>query len=289
MQREDMEILLEISAPAKDVESLQIWLEDAVIASDRVVRIDETRFLIVLHAEKVRTFAKTLLNWLQNHREARILLNLKSSGQRIPISSDLDPLSLSLTLSAKYSAGQKGIGEGKHEWHERASAGHGGGSGRGGVPTLPVTIYLSDERNHRQVEKALEKVLASAGLAIISRDEPEIGSWFRSMKVAKPRLVTGQEADITAKMMENLAPLLSALQPTKDAVIRVGALLIVKIDGAVTVHQLTPAQQFELDHRPTLATAPHEILAALALVEPNSTQTPAAAEWRIDSSPPHPS
>ena len=69
--------------------------------------------------------------------------------------------------------------------------------------------------------------------------------------------------------MHNLPPLLGALQPTKDAVIRTGALLIVKVDWTVNVLQLTAAQQLLLDHRPQLASTPHEIVAALNLVPPD--------------------
>ena len=66
------------------------------------------------------------------------------------------------------------------------------------------------------------------------------------------RLILAQDAVITAKLMENLPHVIESLQPTKDAVIRIGALLIVKVDWVVTVHQLTAAQQAMLDHQPQL-------------------------------------
>lgn len=77
------------------------------------------------------------------------------------------------------------------------------------------------------------------------------------------RLVLAQDAAVAATLLQNLGPVIVSLQPTKDAVIRVGALLIVKVDWVVTVSQLTAAQQLELDHRPALATSPGEIIAAL--------------------------
>ncbi len=49
---------------------------------------------------------------------------------------------------------------------------------------------------------------------------------------------------------------------------RAGALLIVKVDWEVQVHQLTAAQQARLDHRPQLAASPREIIGALQLTEP---------------------
>jgi hypothetical protein len=81
--------------------------------------------------------------------------------------------------------------------------------------------------------------------------------------MADTRLVLAQDAVITAKLMENLPPLIESLRSTKDAVIRIGALLIVKVDWVVSIHQLTAAQQALLDHRPQLAAVPHEILATL--------------------------
>jgi hypothetical protein len=74
---------------------------------------------------------------------------------------------------------------------------------------------------------------------------------------AESRIALAQDAAVTATMLQNLGPLLTALRPTKDAAIRVGALLIIKVDWIVSVHQLTAAQQHELDHRPELATSPH--------------------------------
>ena len=119
--------------------------------------------------------------------------------------------------------------------------------------SIPVTIFLSDAAAHLEVEKAVEQLLESADIKVISRDKPKLGSWFRSIKAkailppgasrdisasalhaAESRLITAHEANITAIMMQNLPPLLGALQPTKDAVIRVGALLVVKIEWAVT-------------------------------------------------------
>jgi hypothetical protein len=48
-------------------------------------------------------------------------------------------------------------------------------------------------------------------------------------------------------------------------VIRTGALLVVKLDWAVSVFELTPTQQVHLDQSPYLARSPHEIIAALSL------------------------
>jgi hypothetical protein len=70
---------------------------------------------------------------------------------------------------------------------------------------------------------------------------------------------------------------------THNACIRVGALLIVKVDWVVSIHQLTAAQQLHLDHQPNLATAPHKVLQALKLERVNP---PEKAPNYIDASIP---
>jgi hypothetical protein len=165
--------------------------------------------------------------------------------------------------------------------------------------TLPISIYLDDAAIHEQVEAAVDGLLASAELQIEERDEPVIGSWFRRMRagavqrVRSPagreaaltaahaldtRVNLAQDAVVTATLLQNLGPVITALQPTRDAVLRVGALLVVKIEWAVQVFQLTAAQQALLDHRPQLASSPKEIIAALALSDLSAVGIPQAAE-----------
>jgi hypothetical protein len=152
--------------------------------------------------------------------------------------------------------------------------------------TMPVTIYLTDEHHHAQVESAVETLLATAHLRIVDRDDPVIGSWFRRMTARakdsmqspasqdaalaaahalNSRLILAQDAEVTAKLLENLAPVIVALEPIRGAVIRAGALLVVKQEGDISVLQLSAAQQARLDHHPQLVRSPHEIVAAVSL------------------------
>ncbi|MEV0442956.1 helix-turn-helix domain-containing protein [Streptomyces spectabilis] len=155
------------------------------------------------------------------------------------------------------------------------------------VSPLLVTIYLSDEDAHTETQAAVEQLLATAGLDILDRDPPVIGSWFRRIRatlshatrsqvvresaliaahIADTRLVLAQDATITATMMQNVGPVIESLQPTKEAVVRIGAILIVKVDWEVRVLQLTAAQQAILDHQPQLATSPREVIGAISLL-----------------------
>jgi hypothetical protein len=162
--------------------------------------------------------------------------------------------------------------------------------------TVPVTIYLTDEDRHAQVESAVEAFLALAGLQIMTRDDPVIGSWFRRMTarakdglrsqasqdaaltaahVLDARLIFGQDAEVTAKLLENLGPVISSLEHVKGAVIRMGAVLLVKQDDEISVLQLTAAQQARLDHQPWLVRTPREIVAVLSQVaDPRSGTAP---------------
>jgi hypothetical protein len=162
-----------------------------------------------------------------------------------------------------------------------------------GTTLVPVSIYLSDERIHEEVEAAVEHWLAIVDVSIETRHEPVIGSWFRLMvasskrlfkgplgqemlltatHVADSHLVQAQDAYVTATLLQNVGPVLQALQPTQNAVVRAGALLIVKVDWLVQVHQLTAAQQAILDHHPELAASPREIIAALTSPKPASQE-----------------
>nr|WP_246481625.1 hypothetical protein [Amycolatopsis umgeniensis] len=151
---------------------------------------------------------------------------------------------------------------------------------------FPIAIYLSAAAGHEVVQGAVEDLVRTAGAEIIELGDPEIGSWMRRLvgrlkdaaetptgrdaavtaaHAVEARLVQAQDATNTATLMQNLAPMLTALQNTPSAVVRVGALLIVKNGDILAVHQLTAAQQFHLNHKPDLLTSPHDILQALGL------------------------
>lgn len=147
--------------------------------------------------------------------------------------------------------------------------------------TIPITLYLSESAGHEHVEAAVDELLWRAGIEVDERDDPIIGSWFRrlvgrlrtavtspagrqvtdtAVHAAETRLVHAQDAEVTAKLMQNLGPLIQSLEPYDNAVVRVGALLVMRFEGALAIHQLTPVQQLELDRNPALARSPLDIL-----------------------------
>lgn len=70
-----------------------------------------------------------------------------------------------------------------------------------------------------------------------------------------------------------MVPVVAALAEYREAVVRLGAVLVVKVDDQLVVHQLTAAQQVRLDHQPELSRLPKDILTALGL--PSTSGPPA--------------
>jgi hypothetical protein len=71
--------------------------------------------------------------------------------------------------------------------------------------TLPITIYLSDESVHEQVEAAVEDLLASVGGHIEHRDDPMFGSWFRRMRARVGRAARSPLAHETVTLAAHAA------------------------------------------------------------------------------------
>lgn len=150
----------------------------------------------------------------------------------------------------------------------------------------PLDIYLSDGADHAQVELAIEAWVATAGLEVLSRDDPVIGSWRRRLwvrpKVAGRSQLSQEIADatrlaielktyrawdaqVTGTLLAQTAPLVTSLQSTKDAVVRLGSILLVKVEWSLYITQLTASQQLKLSHQPGLLQSPAEILAYLEI------------------------
>lgn len=110
-----------------------------------------------------------------------------------------------------------------------------------------------------------------------SRNESVRRSWFRrawrnktvqevaavAAHAAESRGVLAQDAQVTATLMQHLGSVIESVQPLENVVIRMGSMLLVKVGDQVAVHNLTPAQQFRLDHQPHLLMSAGEVLAAL--------------------------
>ena len=171
---------------------------------------------------------------------------------------------------------------------------------------LPVSLYLENAEDKLEVQGALMKVLEAFDLEV--RDLwPEIrGSSFRSFlartrtsmrspefrtRLAKiERAVELQalhkvQAEVDAAQGDAVAKLITALGSTPTAMIQIGSVLLMKIDGEVTVRNLTQLELLHLERNPALLRAPAEALHELQRLNSaaESEQKPA-----VESGPSNP-
>ena len=149
---------------------------------------------------------------------------------------------------------------------------------------LRVVIYLSNVDELGRVEAEVEKLVESAGWKVLHREDSGTGSWFRRLWVKVPpmvdhrlgsELVRRPEAEVTATMLQHIGPVVTALQPTRDAVIWIGAVLVTKVDGEVSARELTLEEQSWLTQKPHVLTAPKVLVSAF---DPPNGLPPASHE-----------
>lgn len=149
---------------------------------------------------------------------------------------------------------------------------------------LPISIYLSNEEASTDVESAVVRVLDELGFEVSERQPPVYGSWFRRMFARTKRMSTNpevvdrlekveraveiqvlhrQQAEIDSAQGGAVANLLQALDGTDQAIIQIGSLLIVKVDGTPIVRNLTQSELAHLEKNPRLQSDPGTILGEL--------------------------
>ncbi|HEY3709107.1 MAG TPA: hypothetical protein VGL64_07020 [Amycolatopsis sp.] len=147
--------------------------------------------------------------------------------------------------------------------------------------TLPVSLYLENAEDKLEVQGALLKVLEVFDIEV--RDLwPEIsGSSFRSflartrtgMRSPEFRTRLAQieravelqtlhkvQAEVDAAQGDVVAKLITALGSTPTAMIQIGSVLLMKINGEVIVRNLTQLELLHLERNPALLREPAEAL-----------------------------
>jgi hypothetical protein len=144
-----------------------------------------------------------------------------------------------------------------------------------------ISIYLDDAEDYVKVRRAIVDFIQAHGAEIVHVSPPVYGSVFQRLAArfrrsasrvedsylselikhrAEAEISLDSDARRTATLTQGLAPIIHSLQNTENAVIRLGAALIVKIDGSVVVQQLTVWQQRRLEVRPNLFKDPRSLL-----------------------------
>lgn len=153
----------------------------------------------------------------------------------------------------------------------------------GGVQVLPVRYYIdTDDRSVAvEVEGALELLLESYGFRVEMPYRVETGSFFRKVFYSSRERLTPEEvaaslakieraagvraldlpqSQVDANRADGVAKLLAALERSPSAVIQIGSILLVKVEGTPVVMNLTPQELAELERAPSLFRTPHEVL-----------------------------
>ena len=162
---------------------------------------------------------------------------------------------------------------------------------------LPVSIYLESDEKKVATRDALLEVLEVFGIEV-RHGWPEIrGSSFRSFlartrtsmkspevrtRLAKiERAVELQalhkvQAEVDAAQSDAVAKLITALGSTPTAMIQIGSVLLMKIDGEIIVRNLTQLELLHLERNPALLRSP-----AAALHELQQLNTAAQTEHNV--------
>ena len=147
---------------------------------------------------------------------------------------------------------------------------------------VDIRVYLADGGNHAAVESALDDFIGALHIEVLSKEDPELGSWFRRMKgkvtsetpsietvvemavrVAQMKTMLWPQAGIDAAQGDTLAKLISSLGSESNAVVQIGSILIVKINGNLMCRNLTQAELAYLERSPILIKNPDSILRQL--------------------------
>jgi cold shock CspA family protein len=149
---------------------------------------------------------------------------------------------------------------------------------------LPISIFLSSPINADMIESAIVEAVASLGFEVDIKKPPIIGSWFRVMLGRSREALTSDavaeialrleraieiqalhkpQADIDWSQADGVAKLIAALEGQPNALIQIGSVFLVKVDGVTAVRNLSQRELAFLQSNSRILTTPKEFLNAL--------------------------
>jgi hypothetical protein len=176
-------------------------------------------------------------------------------------------------------------------------------SGNEPKSAVPVRYYIeTDDRSVADdIERALVLILDEIGFRVAATYPPVQGSWFgRFFFISRDRLTPEQVAESLAKIersvgvrtldlpqsqvdqnrADGVAKLLTALENTPSALVQIGSILIIKMDGTPIVINLTSRELSELEREPAVFRSPSD---ALGVIQKLRQQDQAPATTRAIS------
>lgn len=155
--------------------------------------------------------------------------------------------------------------------------------------STPVSVYVDGD--HAEVEEALAGVLEAFGLEITDSFPPIRGSWYRAFVTRTKKAATAPEftsriakleralelqaihraqAEVDAAQGDAVAKLITALGKSPNAIIQIGSVLLIKVDGVPVVRNLTQIELGHLERNPALFRDPAAALHELQQVSHNA-------------------
>ncbi|WP_326833955.1 hypothetical protein VSH64_03315 [Amycolatopsis rhabdoformis] len=167
---------------------------------------------------------------------------------------------------------------------------------------IPVRIWTEEESSGPEVEEALTRLLSVAGFGLDRANPSRKGSWYRSFAFRLRRaatsaelrrrleklergielqIVTKTQAEVDSAQGDAVAKLLASLEGTPTALVQIGSILLIKLDGVPIVRNLTQDEIALLDRDPALLHNPASALRALDLAaRQRPSEVPAARRGR---------
>ena len=132
-----------------------------------------------------------------------------------------------------------------------------------------MQVYLTDALAGPVVEESLRELLLMHGVEDLRESPVVISSWYRSLTGLLKRAADSDAADEARRAVEiqvldrfqagidgvtsdAVAKLITALDQTQGAVIQVGSVPLVKVDGTVIVRHLTTREMIHWQRNPGL-------------------------------------
>jgi hypothetical protein len=138
--------------------------------------------------------------------------------------------------------------------------------------TVPASVYIDVDIDHFEVERAFIGLLTAFDLEIAETFPPIRGSWFRAFTARAKKAATAPEFTSRLAKIERalesaqgdaVAKLITALGSAPNAIIQIGSVLLIKVDGVPVVRNLTQVELTHLERNPALfrdpAAALHEL------------------------------
>jgi CspA family cold shock protein len=144
-----------------------------------------------------------------------------------------------------------------------------------------VQIYLGSPEGAAEVDESVLRVLDELGAEVGRRPPPMTGSWFRRFRARMKKVadsdqfsdlglrieralelqaIDGPQAQADAAQAGAAAGLIKSLEGQTNALVQIGSLLLVKVDGNLVVRNLTQGELSFMQKNPGSAANAREIL-----------------------------